>query len=369
MQDTKAIKVLVFCSFIQAYKIYSHNLKIIQGMLFMMNNYSGNGMGVYTAASQFDFNPAKLKQLGFQDIEIQCLQNVMYSFGKVTMQQLQMGAGLNYEQAQRIMYMYNICTGRVRINSEQELIQHLRKMFGKQKRININDLPTQPIQSIPRTAMVAGIKEQGYTIWNSKNYPIMERAYKVVDVSGGYITIETDRWPTLKYKQARKVPGVLEIKEIDKENQRLVVQIHKDYCRLCNRFVIVAQTRRPEFHLGLVQIICLEGTKIYVYAQNAGTKEKIHYTSGNSRVYDYGYYAQDIKQKLMSTAQKIYKMVCGFTAQVIKPNQRFEYLQKDEPAQDVDTGYSDGNDYSSVEYQGDSQSNSQTQGQIGDMDW
>lgn len=30
-------------------------------MLFMMNNYSGNGMGVYTAASQFDFNPAKLK--------------------------------------------------------------------------------------------------------------------------------------------------------------------------------------------------------------------------------------------------------------------------------------------------------------------
>lgn len=51
----------------------------------------------------------------------------------------------------------------------------------------------------------------------------MERAYKVVDVSGGYITIETDRWPTLKYKQARKVPGVLEIKEIDKENQRLVV--------------------------------------------------------------------------------------------------------------------------------------------------
>lgn len=52
-----------------------------------------------------------------------------------------MGAGLSYEQAQRIMYMYNICTGRTRIQSEDELIRHLRKMFGKQKRITIADLP------------------------------------------------------------------------------------------------------------------------------------------------------------------------------------------------------------------------------------
>lgn len=294
----------------------------------MVNNYSGNGMGVYTAANQFDFNPEKLKYLGFQDAEIKCLQNIIYSFGKVTMQSLQMGAGLNYEQAQRIMYMYNICNGRIRIESEKELIQHLKKMFGRQKRITIADLPTQPIQSIPRTAMIAGIKEPGFNMWNSKNYPVLERAYKVVEVYGEYITIETDRWPTLKYKQARKVPGVLEIKNIDKQNHRLTVAINKKYCRLCNRFVIVAQTRYPEFHLGLVQIICLEGTKIYVYAQNAGVKENIHYTSGNSRVYDYGYYASDIKNKLMQVAQKIYKIVCGFQASVIKPNTKFEYLQK-----------------------------------------
>lgn len=297
---------------------------------YMISNYTGNGMGVYTAASQFDFNPEKLRYLGFQDIEINCLQNVLYSFGKVTMQSLQMGAGLTYEQAQRIMYMYNICTGRIRITSEKELIQHLRKMFGRKKRITIQDLPISPIQSIPRTAMIAGIKEPGYNMWNSKNYPLLERAYKVVDVSGGYITIETDRWPTLKYKQARKVPGVLEIKEIDKQNHKLTVAIHKDYCRLCNRFIIVAQTKCPEFHLGMVQIICVEGTKIYVYAQNAGIKENIHYTSGNSRVYDYGYYQADIKGKLMDVASKIYKIVCGFQAQVIKPNTKFEYLKRPE---------------------------------------
>lgn len=98
------------------------------------------------------------------------------------MQTLQRDMGLNYEQAQRIMYMYNICNGRVRIKSEQELITHLRKMFGKRKRITINDLPTSPIQDIPRTAMIAGIKEPGYDMWNSKNYPIMERSYQVVDV-------------------------------------------------------------------------------------------------------------------------------------------------------------------------------------------
>lgn len=36
------------------------------GEMTMMNGYyGGNGMGVYTAASQFDFNPQKLKALGF----------------------------------------------------------------------------------------------------------------------------------------------------------------------------------------------------------------------------------------------------------------------------------------------------------------
>jgi len=30
--------------------------------------------------------------------------------------------------------------------------------------------------------MIAGIKEPGYDMWNSKNYPVMERSYQVVDV-------------------------------------------------------------------------------------------------------------------------------------------------------------------------------------------
>lgn len=55
-------------------------------------------------------------------------------------------------------------------------------MFGRQKRITINDLPTSSITQIPRTAMIAGITEHGYDIWNSKNYPLMERSYNVVDV-------------------------------------------------------------------------------------------------------------------------------------------------------------------------------------------
>lgn len=331
-------------------------------------NYSGNGMGVYTAASQFDFNPQRLQQLGFNQTEIQCLNNVLCCFDKVTMQTLQRDMGLNYEQAQRIMYMYNICNGRVRIKSEQELITHLRKMFGKRKRITINDLPTSPIQDIPRTAMIAGIKEPGYDMWNSKNYPVMERSYQVVDVQGGYITIKTDRWPTLKYKQARKIPGVLEIKEIDKENRVLTVAIHKDYCRLCNRFIIVAQTKRPEFHLGLVQIICIEGTKIYVYAQNAGVKEKIHYTSGNSRVYAYGYYAEDIKNKLMGVAQKIYKLVCGFQASVVKPNQKFEYLQTEKNVSDNNT-YSESGEYSYGDTQTENSGGGTYSQNIGDLDW
>lgn len=291
------------------------------------NKYAANGLGIYTAGTQFDFDSLKLKSLGFLDVEIQCMQQVLCTFGKVTMQSLQM-AGCNYAQAQRIKYMYDICTGKIQVDSEDQLIRHLRKMFGSKKRIGIGDLPVSNIQVIPRTALIGGITDPTWQIYNSKNYLPLERQYRVIQVTSNNILVETTRKPVLRYKQEPKLDGVCEIKEM-KQNGKIVLAVNKDYCRLCNHYIIVASLKKPEYHLGLVQIICIEGTKVYVFAQDIGTKERSHYNSQSQRVYDYGYFKFNIDAKLKAVASVIYKKVCGVQANLIAGNSDFEMLSRE----------------------------------------
>ena len=113
------------------------------------------------------------------------------------------------------------------------------------------------VTSVPRLAVVGGIIEEPYAIWNSNRYKGLDAMYLVKDVTGSKVTIETSRKPQLEWGKARDIPGVLEIKGI-RNNGKAVVTFDKKYCRLCNRFVIIASLRRPEFHLGEYEMVCFE---------------------------------------------------------------------------------------------------------------
>lgn len=293
--------------------------------------YIGQGaMGVYTPGTQFDLDPIKLQSIGFTQEEIQALQCIVMENGKATVQIMTQYYGIDYEQAQKLKYMYDICTGRVNINTQDDLTKHLRKMFGKHRRIGITDLEVSRINDVPRTALIAGIPENTpFAIWNSKQYPPMERMYQVIDTYGSNVIIETNRLPVLRWKESREIDGMLKILT-EPKNGKIQVAINKNYCRLCNRFVIAASLRRPEFHLGLVEIICIEGTKVYVFADIMAAKKYSRYGNYTQRVYDYGYFPMEIQPKLLESASKIYRHLCGVYANQIPGNIEFIILPNEE---------------------------------------
>lgn len=300
--------------------------------------FDNGGMGVYTAGNQFDLDPVMLQSLGFTPDEIQVLSYIVMNEGKASVSTMTQYYGIEYEQAKKLKYMYDICTGRIIINSEDDLSKHLRKMFGKHRRIGMENLATSRVADIPRTALVAGIPEDTpFAIWNSKKWPALERMYTVDNVSGENITIETNRIPKLKFGQDKFIDGILEIKEGPKDG-KLKVAINKKYCRLCNRFVIVASFRRPEFHNGMVEIICIEGTKIYVFADTLSGKKYSRYGTHTQRVYDFGYYPSEIQSKLMACASKVYQGLCGVYANVIPANTNFVILtpEEEEPEDEIE---------------------------------
>lgn len=280
-------------------------------------------IGVYTPYTQLNIDPVMLQSLGFTPEEISTFQYIVSTGGSISRASL-MNCGLPYELASRIKYMYDIVTGRVSIESTDDLARHLRKMFGSHRRIGITDLALSKIKKVPRKAVIAGIKDEVFSIYNSNRYKPEERMYDVVDVTSERIFIETTRKPVLKYGQPKKIDGVIEIVEV-KPDKKVVVAVNKKYARLCNRFVIVGSLRRPEFHHGLVEIICIEGTRVFIFAQSIGTKEAVRY-SNTQRVYDYGFLPNEIQPKLIKVASELYPTVCGVYAASYPPNSDYSVI-------------------------------------------
>lgn len=303
-----------------------------------------------------------LINMGFSQAEINAFEYIYMNGGRFTPAALQ-SYGYDFNSAKRLAYMNKIMQGAVNINSENDMINHVKKMTGASQqdakqavyaqnlqngygdanyskdeyikhlretagrthRIGIQDLAVSNVTGVPRVAVVAGIVQNPYSIWNSNNYDGKNALYKVIDVTSGKVTVETTKKPRLEYGAAKTIPGVLEIKGT-KQNGMAVVTFNKSVCRLCNRFIIVASLKRPEFHLGMYEIICFEGTKVYVYATNMGTKENVSYRGGTQRVYAYGIFPKDIKGKLTKVAKDMYNHLDGRKVEYINSNSTYNVV-------------------------------------------
>ena len=290
----------------------------------------------YNVNPYLSVNPDMLARVGFTQEEIYAFKYVYNNNGKFTAQALQ-SYGYTYEQAKRLHYMYRICTGQIQIYSQDQMAKHLKTMFGSAHKMNINDLAISKITNVPRAAVVMGIDQEPYNIWNSNRYKGNRALYKVIDATSGHITIETQIKPQLRYGQSKKLPGMLEIKGI-RPNGNIVVTFSSKYAALCNRFIIVASFKNPEKHLGKWEIMCYEGRRVYVYATNMGTKDKVSYSHGNQRVYAYGLFPGDIKKKLDSVAAEIYKYVKGVSHNYTQPTVEYNVIDIKKPAIDDGSG-------------------------------
>lgn len=273
-------------------------------------------------------NAKRLLELKFTPQEIQYLKTFIDNFGQVTAAKAMKFCNLPPEQAKKLKYMYDICIGAVVIDSPDDISKHFRRMFGAHRRVGIQDLAVSKIQKVPRKAIIGGIpRNTPFSIYNSANYPESERMYNVIEVTGTNIVIRTDRKPILKYKQAKKIDGVLEIRAVNKDGT-VDVAVNKNYARLCNRFIVVASLRRPEFHHGMVEMIAIEGTKVYVFNQTMGDGEIPSYKNGTQRVYDFGFTKQELCPKLMAVSKNMFKYVKGVWSTIEKPNSDFTLIKR-----------------------------------------
>ena len=307
-----------------------------QGNGYGYNEYGYNGYGdngnmvnqQMSQVNQIELNTDLLLRLGFDTNMVYQLSYMVQQMGKITVQKL-CNMGIDYVTAKDYKYMYDLGTGYITLESEQDLIKHLKRVNGRHKKIGIADLTVSRVTSVPRVAVVSGIRDEPFTIYNSKQYSFKEMLYKVEDVSRSRITVLTSRKPRIKWGDPKKVDGVVEILELQSDG-KVLVAFDKSICRLCNRYIIVASMKRPEFHLGMVEILCYEGSKVYVYAQILKPTEIIRYNNGTQRVYSYGFEGRSINSSVIKVANEIYQKLRGVTSKTFAGNQEFRLLPEEE---------------------------------------
>ena len=137
---------------------------------------------------------SQLLNMGFTQNEINYYEYVVSNNGKITPQALQ-SYGLSFGEAKRLTYMKKILTGAVSIQSESdmithvknmtgtsrqnakdyvyqqnlmngyaqnnyskdELIKHLKETNGRKRKISIQDLKVSTVTTVPNVAVVAGM--------------------------------------------------------------------------------------------------------------------------------------------------------------------------------------------------------------------
>ena len=277
----------------------------------------------------------KLLSLGFTQFEINELNKIALNGGKFTPQALQ-SYGYTPEQSKRLRYMAGICSGKITVDNREQMMRHLKKNFGANYKLRIEDLNVSKVSEVPRVAVVANIVDTPFDIWNSNKYQGKDMFYRVVKASSQGVTVETSRKPQLSNTHTKKIPGVLEINGV-KANGNIVITFDKNYCKMCNRYAIVASLKRPEFHMGMYDMLCFEGTRVYVYCTDMGIKESVKHNGGNSRVYDYGILPNMIKPKLDRVAKEIYEKIQCVDSIYIQPNTKFNIIHKDSKVENFDS--------------------------------
>ncbi len=317
-----------------------------------------NGFNQYVdgAASQqrygyydYNFDPVYLVTIGFSQQEVEAYGYIISNFGKFSRAIAANYCGItDMGTLDRMSYMHNICLGKVEINTIDDVSKHRRKLDGKRYRIGIRDLEISGVREVPRVAIVYGIPEGAFAVYNSNKYKGHDMLYKVLNVTSKNIILETSRVPALKYLDEMKIEDVIEIRERKKNaDGKSVVQlaVNKNNCRLCNRFMIVASLRRPEFHLGMYTMVCFEGTKVYVFANSLGISESAKYNGNSQRVYDFGLFKHTIQKKIDAVASNMYTRLGCVYNEFEAGNTEYNEIDRDRKDMDVDDEASgDGSD-------------------------
>lgn len=301
-------------------------------------------------ATLVNSNISILKYLKFNQTEIDFLLNYVSYFGSPNSYSAIMSncnkINLNIarNEAYIIKYMYELATENIKISNFNDLSLHYRKIYklrnstlaNYKSSLGMQDLLTSTVNKVPRKIVIGNIpSDSPFHVYNTRE---SKRVYLVDSISpGGNIVFSTNLKPVLKFKESRELDGVIKIVESQSESKNgfISLSVNKDYYRLSNRLITVASFRRPEFHYGLYNIICLDGTKVYIFNQLMGKGEQPSYKNGTQRVYAYAYSMNKGTLKLKAMANKIYTKLRGVYAVYEKANVDYSPFFKDNSNEEV----------------------------------
>ena len=248
-----------------------------------------------------------------------------------------------------LVYMYRLYIGELSIDTDNidQLCKHLRNINKHVDRITLNDLEVSYCKTgvnIPQYIVIGGLKDTDFAIYDKeflnargKEY-IKDSKSRVNLLKYKYLGVfnlskqtqtkcyfTTKLKPVLKYKSAREIPDKIGIEKVNKDGT-VDVWVSKNYCRLLNRYVIYASLKKPEFYIKILEIITLNGTRLYIYAQNIYTKRLSSYNSNNLRIYGHGIYGDDIDNKLKNIYKSIQTRIPIYKADLVDGNTDFQTL-------------------------------------------
>lgn len=280
--------------------------------------------------------PENLRQLFFTGAEIDTYISLIETGCRITVPSI-INMGIPANIAKRVRYMHEICQGKVTLNDYEDYVKHLKKLDRTDgRRIGIADLAVSSITKVPRAAVVQGIPgDSPFAIYNTVN--LETGLYEVADIRKDRIVIYAKKRPVLPYGTPTEVEGVCSIMGASVDGKKLAISVNKKNCRMVNRFIIVASTKRPEFHHGMNEIVDISGSRVYVYAQTLRARDVIQYNMGTQRVYAYGFSRGQIAGKLDATTNAVYQYIRGVLRQGFPGNQDFRMIERRDTGESNET--------------------------------
>ena len=281
-------------------------------------------------------------KLGFSRFEFEIANNIAYScgYGRIpSAASLVEMLGIDYNAASRIKYLIEIITGRKEVNIDdvrdlsdvKAIAKHFRKINPACTRLSTEMLSPTRISSIPKIAVVKGIRDENFRDINSRTpnsineyYTIEKqdsekftlRMHKEVDTN---IRIDKDRIVTIL---GRDTKG------------NMIADIKKENVRVCNRFIIVASIRQPIYHHGMYVMITSGGDILYVYARTVEGNRNLS-KNYSERVYNYGVMPCSMQSKLKSVAMEAYRGLKCVCVKYIEATQEFRLIMPNETVSSV----------------------------------
>lgn len=323
------------------------------------------------AADVVDYD--RMLELGFEPIVLQTRDLVLQNYGKLSNTGFQQCGVYNAKLKQDVLYADKIIRGLIPIENKVDLKKHLQKMHFTQK-ISVADLATSITPKNDLLAIVKGLPEKSiFGIYNTDE----GFSHQVDTITPKNVTILSDKYYKLTARQSKKLYRVQDLihKRIKYYNayedierfildnpqeyaitkvaeiqyvqtvgaQRLVsVIIHRDYCRLLGRYMIVASLKAPDLHLGAYELLTLGGTTVYVFAKQVQFNQKanIKYSTGSERVYYVGTDETELEERLIAITNQVKQKVRGVYAEDIPATAQFVPIEpwKTDNQQDEEEG-------------------------------